>query len=472
MHKLCTALAISASALALVACTTVGPDFSAPTTPADVTYAMSGDPAALPATTQPYALWWKAFGSEEIDQVVDRSLKQNYGLAEANAALARTQALARAAQGGASPQIDYRGSTERERVNTSAFGIDGFPSPTISLYSVGTAASFDLDVFGGQRRRSEGAIARAEAAAHRRDAAYLAVSGNVVARAIDIAELRALIAASEQVVADDQRLLGLVQRAIEAGGQPQSAEVTAQAQLAEDEARLPPLRARLSAVRHGLAVLAGQSPGSFTAPNFALDAITSPGIAPVVVPSELVRRRPDILAAESELHAATADIGVATAALYPKISLGAVFDLTALSPDTLFNYDSSGWSAGPSVTGPLFHGGALRAGKRASEAARDEAMARYRGVVLNAFAQVSDLLQAASQARALVDAQGRAVDAADRRAHLSERAYENGADSLLTVIDARRQAQRARLDLVSAQAALRRNEALLFVAAAADWRSR
>lgn len=469
MPKL-TALAISISALALVACTTVGPDFSAPATPADTSYLMPGDPDAPSSTTQPYALWWKAFGSSDIDQVVDQSLKQNYGLAEADAALARTQALARATQGGGAPQIDYRGSAERERVNTSAFGIDGFPSPTISLYSVGTAASFDLDVSGGQRRRNEGASARAEAAAHRRDAAYLALSGNVVARAIDIAELRALIAASEQVVSDDQRLLALVQRAIEAGGQPQSAEVTAQAQLAEDEARLPPLRARLAAARHALAVLAGQTPSGFTAPNFSLDAIASPGVAPIAVPSELVRRRPDILAAESELHAATADIGVATAALYPKISLGAVFDLTALSPDTLFNYESSGWSAGPSMTGPLFHGGALRAGKRASEAARDEALARYHGVVLTAFAQVSDLLQAASQARALVDAQTRAVAAADRRAHLSERAYENGADSLLTVIDARRQAQRARLDLVAAQAALRRNEALLFVASAADWR--
>ena len=192
--------------------------------------------------------------------------------------------------------------------------------------------------------------------------------------------------------------------------------------------------------------------------------------AGVSLPSALVRRRPDILAAEADLHAATAAIGVAEAARYPSLSLDASFVLTALHPEDLFQYDSSGWSVGPSITAPLFNGGALEARQRAAEAAATEADAIYRQTVLAAFVQVADLMSALSTDQALLDAQTRARVVADENARLAALAYENGAGSLIQVIDAQRQSQRAQLASIEAEALLRADMAALYVATASDWR--
>lgn len=467
--------AAAAAVLAISGCVTVGPDFATPAAPGSAGYAMQGDAAAsediaLTASEEINRQWWRSFDSPSLDAVVEEALARNRTLAAADAALAGARARLSAARGGAMPQADYAASAERERVNTAAFGIEGFPSPTISLYSVGADAVFDLDVFGGQRRRIESAAARVQAQVRRTDAAYLTLSGQVVTRTIDIASLEAQAAAVERIVEDDRRVLEMIRRSIAAGGAPASAETTATAQLAEDEGRLPPLRIQLSEARHALAALVGRAPGNWTPPAVSLEALTIPDRIPVSLPSSLVRSRPDILAAEADLHAATADIGVATAALYPNISLGAAFNLASLEPETLFNYESAGWSFGPSITGPLFHGGALRAQRRGAQAAQAEAMARYEQTVLNAFVQISDLLQAVTQGQALVEAQTRAVNAAAENARLAELAYENGAGTLLQVIDAQRQSQRVRFGLIQANAELRRDIAALFVATASDWR--
>ncbi|HVY85144.1 MAG TPA: efflux transporter outer membrane subunit [Caulobacterales bacterium] len=454
------------------ACVTVGPNFTRPAAPATQSYAMAGDAApgdgvALAPAAAP-AGWWRAFGSSDLNAVVDFALANNRSLAAADASLARAQASAAVARGEAGPDVDAHANVARERINSAAFGFSGFPSPTISLYSIGASASFNLDPFGGERRRVESAEARAQAEVSRRDAAYLTLTGDVVTRAIEIASLDAQIAALSQVIDDDRRTLDMTNRAIEAGGSPRAAANTAEAQLAEDEARLPPLRARYNAARHALALLVGQAPSDWTAPHFDLASLSVPQSVPVSLPSELVRRRPDILVAEARLHAATADVGVATAAMYPRLTLSPDFTLAALEPSEVFNYTSSGWSFGPSLTAPLFHSGALRAGRNAADATRREALANYEQTVLTAFVQVADLLDAVAQDQALLAAQTHASDAAAENARLANLAYENGAGSLIQVLDAQRQAQRARLGLIDAQERLRRDIAALFVASAAD----
>jgi NodT family efflux transporter outer membrane factor (OMF) lipoprotein len=470
-----TIIAAGVSLLALTACTTVGPDFQRPADPAIAGYAAQGD-ASAPASVQlkPSAQiagqWWTSFGSADLDRLVDQALANNFTLAQADAALARANALASVARGGSAPQVDGFASGARERINTASFGIAGFPSPTINLYSIGTDVSFDLDVFGGNRRKIESAEARAEAEARRTDAAYLSLTGSVVTRAIEAASLRAQIEALDGIIADDQRTLDMIGRAIQAGGAPASASNAAEAQLAEDQAKLPPLRKRLANVSHALALLVGKAPSEWQAPVINLASLRLPEAVPVSLPSELVHKRPDILAAEADLHAATADIGVATAAFYPKLSLEGAFSFASLSTDSLFNYDSSGWSAGPSLTAPLFHGGSLKANKQAAVAAARAADASYRQTVLTAFVQVADLLQSAGQSEALIEAQSRATAAADENSRLASLAFENGAGSLLSVIDAQRQAQRARLGTIDAQAQLRADLAALYVATAADWR--
>lgn len=469
------ALLAGLSLAMLTACTTVGPDFARPAAPEQSGYAMTGDPtaspvAALGATNPEAREWWKAFNSPDLNALVDQALKGNPTLQAADAALARVAELENAQRGDSGPSAALAGNVHRERINTAGFGISGFPSPTINIFSIGTSLKYDLDLFGGERRKDETAAARTEAQRQRTDAAYLNLTGAVVSRAIELSALRAQLDALDGIIKVDNETIDMIKRGIQAGGVPASAVNAADAQLAEDQARRPAIVRKISTTRHALALLVGQAPSSWSTPDIDLASLNLPTRIPVSLPSELVRKRPDILAAEADLHAATAAIGVADAARYPSLSLDASFVLTALHPEDVFKYNSSGWSAGPSFTAPLFNGGALEARKRAAEAAAKEADANYRQTVLSAFTQVSDLLSALSTDRDLVDAQTRSRDVADENARLASLGFENGAGSLISVIDAQRQAQRARLASIDAQALTRADMAALFVATATDWR--
>ena len=208
----------------------------------------------------------------------------------------------------------------------------------------------------------------------------------------------------------------------------------------------------------------GRAPADWTAPDIDLADVVLPEEVPVRLPSELVHRRPDILAAEADLHAATAAIGVAEADMYPDISLDASFALTTLAPEDLFRYESSGWAFGPSATMPLFRGGALKARRQMAVEDAKAADAGYRQTVLKAFVQVADLFSAIAKDQSVIVAQTRASDIAEENVRLASIGYENGAQPLLTVIDAQRQAQRARLALVDAEAQLREDIVALYLA--------
>lgn len=470
------ALLAGLSLLAVSACTTVGPDFQRPAAATDAAgYAMAGDPSAasvatLASSNASAAQWWTAFNSPELNALVEQALKGNATLQAADAALVRVSELERAQRGNNGPQVNASGEAQRERINTSSFGIEGFPSPTINVFSLGTGLKYNLDLFGGERRKDETAAAQTEAQRQRTDAAYLNLTGAVVSRAIELASLRAQLDALDGIIKVDNETIAMIQRGIQAGGVPSSAVNPAEAQLAEDQARRPALQRRIATTRHALALLVGQAPSNWSAPDIDLNELTLPAAIPVNLPSELVRKRPDILAAEADLHAATAAIGVAEAARYPNVSLDASFVLTALHPEDLFKYDSSGWSVGPSITAPLFNGGSLKARQRAAEAAAKEADANYRQTVLAAFVQVSDLLSSLSTDGELLTAQTRARDVAAESARLASLGYENGAGSLIQVIDAQRQSQRTQLASIEAEALLRADMAALFVATASDWR--
>ncbi|MDB5426006.1 MAG: efflux system, outer rane lipoprotein NodT family, partial [Phenylobacterium sp.] len=419
-------LAASTFALALGACATVGPNFKTPEGPkgpAAAGYAMAGDPAApgarLTAEARVAGPWWQAFGSPELDAAVREALAANPTVAEANANLAKAQAQLAATRGAQLPQVDANGSAQRERINIQAFGFTGGPglpsfgSPTINLYSIGAAVSYDLDLFGGKRRATEADQARVERAARQADAAYLTLTGDVALQAMRIAGLRAQIAAVQGIVASDRQNIQMVRQAQAAGGEARSALSIGVGQLAEDEALLPPLQRDLAAARHQMALLAGKSPAEWTTPDFDLSKLDASAVVPVSLPSELVRRRPDILAAEAELHAATAEIGVAVANQYPNIRLSADLTQSAIKPENIFNYSSSGWNLMAGVTAPIFHGGTLRAERKAAEAEARAAMARYQQTVLRAFVQVSDVLAALGSDQAAIESLNRANAAAD-----------------------------------------------------------
>jgi NodT family efflux transporter outer membrane factor (OMF) lipoprotein len=459
---------------ALICGCAVGPNFERPAPVAVQTYGMDGETTLATVQLTPSAdlpvAWWTTFESPAIDGLVRDALANSPTLALADARLEQARAMASAARGGLAPQVNANGSAVRERINTQAFGISGFPSPTISLYSLGTTVGFDLNLFGGRQRAIEREEARTGAEQYRVDAAYLTLSGNVVLQAITISGLRSKLTLQTEIVADDRRVFDMVNRAISAGGQPPAALNTIEAQLAEDEASLPVLHQELAEAQHRLALYLGRAPAQMRPLELDLASLRAPGTIPVSLPSSLVRRRPDILAAEADLHAATADIGVETAALYPNISLQASLTQSTTNPETIFQSSSTGWSIGPTISAPIFRGGEQRSRVHRASAAQRAALAVYQQTVLESFVQVADVMQGVSNAQDLVAAQARAIEAAEANVRNRQTAYEAGADTLFSLVDARRQANRARVAAVDARVLFYQNIAALYVATAADWR--
>ncbi|HEY1447169.1 MAG TPA: efflux transporter outer membrane subunit [Caulobacteraceae bacterium] len=469
-----------AATLTLSACAAVGPNFKTPPAPTVGGYAMVGDAspagAALSPDKRAMGPWWRDLGSQRLNVVTEQALAHNQTVAEALAAVDKAREQAASVHGGMAPRVDANASVQGERINLNEFGFTGFPgianvpNPTISLLSVGATVSYDLDVFGGQRRRLETAQAMEAAAAHRADAAYLTLTGNVAMAAVRIAAIHAQIDAVHAIIADDQHNLEIVQKAQAAGGEAPAASTSRRAQIAADQALAPPLEQELAQARHNLALLVGKSPAEWSAPEFDVAEFTPPAQVPVSLPSSLVRSRPDILAAEADLHADTARIGVATANLYPDIKLAAGWAQSALTPGALFSYGASGWNIGPQLTAPLFNGGALRADKRAAEAQARASLAFYRQTVLSAFTQVSDVLTALAHDDERMAALGAAQQDADRALSDARAAYSLGGGPLAGVVEAQRQVDRARLDVVQAQAQKLMDIVELYAATATDWR--
>jgi NodT family efflux transporter outer membrane factor (OMF) lipoprotein len=245
--------------------------------------------------------------------------------------------------------------------------------------------------------------------------------------------------------------------------------LNARAQLVADQATLPPLRQLLSEARHLLATLVGEAPADFAAPDFDLDQLELPAPIPVALPSSLVHRRPDILQAEADLHAATAAIGVATARLYPDITLRPTLTQAAPTTGNLFKNAFRGYDLFGGLTAPIFHGGTLKAERRAAIEQARAANATYQDVVLKAFGQVADLLQALVHDQQAVDAQRQALAVAGSALDLSRRSFQVGNSGVLDVLDAERTHQRARSGLVEARARQFIDSARLFVATAGGW---
>jgi NodT family efflux transporter outer membrane factor (OMF) lipoprotein len=290
-------------------------------------------------------------------------------------------------------------------------------------------------------------------------------------QAMRVASLRAEIATLQQVVEEDRKLLDLIHTQQRVGAEAPSATSGGEAQLAEDEALLPPLQRDLDAARHQLALLVGKSPAEWAAPDFELAGLTPPTDVPVSLPSELVRKRPDILAAEAELHAATADVGVAVANQYPSIHLTANWTQGAIKPEDLFDYNAAGWNLLAGVAAPIFHGGTLKAQRKGAEAEARAALARYQETVIRAFVQVADTMAALATDQRQIESLQRAETASAARVRDAETAYRLGGGTLLQITDAQRQLTRARRASVQAQGQRLSDLVQLYTATAADWRT-
>lgn len=415
--------------------------------------------------------WWTGLGSPQLGEVIRIALEESPDLAEARAVLDRHQAESDAARALMSPRLGLNARTERQLFNSKGFGFSGFPSRTFSIFSLGGLVSYDPDVFGVLRGRAAEAEALADKARWEADAAALTLSANVALEAVRLAGLNAQIASAEQVIDDDRKLVDLAFKAEALGGISRSERVRIEAQLAEDEAGLPDLQRQRNESRRRLALLAGRDPSQWTPPDFQLADLSLPASIPLALPSELVRSRPDIQAAEADLRAARLAARAAEADPLPKLNLTGNRAQTANQIEDLSRSDSRGWSLSAGLTATLYDGGLSRANRRAAEAELREAEARYRRTVLAAFAQVGDILSSLQEGEAEVAARRRAVDSAGQDAEISRSGVRLGGTPLLRAIDARRELSLARRSLAAAEARRLSDAIGLFAAAGADWRS-
>lgn len=451
-------------AVTLAGCA-VGPDFKRPAAPALASYTEKPVPAETStAATQLgekqvlveglaiEAQWWRSLGSPALNELISQAFQASPTLAASRAQLRQAEELAAAQAGGTRyPQVDAGLGAQRQRMSPASQGLSG-DAREFSLYKTSLDLRYNLDLAGGNRRALEALAARADYRRFELQAAHLNLASNIALAAINRARLAAQLEASTAMVASQDEQLSLSHERVRIGQASPDETLSLQAQVEQARAELPALSKELQQSEHLLAVLAGRSPGAAVLPDFTLANFTLPAKLPLVLPSELARRRPDVQAAEALLHAANADYGVAVAKLYPQINLSANLGSQALSTGALFGGSSTVWGLISQLTQPLFNLG-LPAEKRAALAALDAAAANYQSVVLEALRQVADVLRAVEHDAQTLTALASADSAAQASLQSIERQYQLGAASYLQVLVAQDQAQKIRIRTIAAQAA-------------------
>jgi NodT family efflux transporter outer membrane factor (OMF) lipoprotein len=471
----CRRLSTVLAAVFAVAGCAVGPDFQRPAPPdvdrydqTQVVLPSAGDAQpqqTLAAGSAPAAAWWRAFESDALNETVALALQGSPTLEAAQATLAAANETLAAVRGEFFPQIDVVGSASRG----NSIGVPRAGAGSVqNLYDVGGAFGYAVDVFGGTRRRVEQQAAFVDFQRGQVGAAYLSLTGDVVTAAINAASATEELAAAQDIIAVDEHNLQLVQISVAAGKSTGTDVLAAEGQLASDRALLPPLRQQLDVARHALAVLVGRLPAQWAPPQFSFANLKLPTDLPLTLPADLVRARPDIVAAEAQLHAATAAVGVATAQLYPNLTLSGSWTTTAGGPSDLFSANSDIWSIAAGLAAPIFHGGTLRAQRRAAVDTLAAQLALYRQTVLTAFGQVADALNALEHDAEAVQAQQAALEASRASLELTQQSYEAGQASFLQILVTQRIYLQARLGIARAESQRYLDTALLYLVLGGD----
>lgn len=462
---------------AILAGCSVGPRFKAPAEPSVAGYTREiPTPKPAAANTNLDAAqslvagqavapdWWTAFDSTRLTSLVTQALNNSPTLAAAEAALRQARQIY-AAQSGSTlyPTIDGKVGASRSEVNAATFGQGRNQETLYSLYNAGIAVNYNLDLFGGNRRALEALAAQADYQKFQLAGARLTVAGNVVTTVFAQAQLVEQIAATEAILTAQENQLEIARKRFELGAAAKVDVLTLQTQVELTRAGLPPLRNKLEQADHLLAVLTGQAPGAADIPRFTLADFTLPTRLPLVVPSELVRQRPDIQASTALLHAATAEYGVAVSKLFPQIDLSAALGTQALTAGALFGVGSMIWNLAGQLAQPLFDAG-LKAGMNAAKASLQAAGANYQQTVLEALRNVADALVQLDTDAQVLQAQAAAAAAAQESLDLVEEQYLLGAASYLQLLTAQQQFQETRLGLIAAQAARLADSAALYQA--------
>jgi NodT family efflux transporter outer membrane factor (OMF) lipoprotein len=470
--------------LLLISGCAVGPDFKRPSPPPVKSYTsqpLTQAKSAEAASVHPQqfaegrdipAEWWTLFHSPHLNQLVEQALKANPSLGAAQASLRQAQENVYAAEGTFFPAVNGNVSAVHQHTNGAQFGNPSSPGSLFTLYNASVTVSYGIDIFGAARRTLESLEAQAEYQRFQLEAAYLTLTSNVVTTAVQEASLRAQIAATGEIVDIESQQLDTLQHQLSVGAVSGSSVLAQQTVLAQTRASLPVLEKQLALIRNQLAVLAGNFPSQDMGEPFDLDSLQLPQELPVSLPSRLVEQRPDIRAAEAELHAASAQIGVATASMFPQFTINGSAGSVTTTASKLLTSGTGVWSIGADLAQPLFRGGTLLHQRRAAEAAFDGAAAQYRSVVLSAFQNVANVLDALQADTAILQAQTLAAQSAADSLDMSRKQYQIGAISYVQLLNAQQTYQQTRIALVQAQATRYADTAALFQSLGGGWWNR
>jgi NodT family efflux transporter outer membrane factor (OMF) lipoprotein len=470
-------LALAAASLCSCA---VGPNFKAPQAPKVSAYLSEPLAPQTGADAQQYVSgkdipgqWWTLFHSPALDELVQQSLKSNPTLQAAQATLRQANENVAAQRGNYFPQVQasYEFSRNRDAIGTLQPTLNS-GAPIYNLHTAQVSVSYLFDIFGRNRRQVESLQALADSQRYQLEAAYLTLTANVVTAAIEEASLRAQLAATTEMINSERESARILRHQFELGSIAQTDVMAQDAAVANLEATLPPLQKQLAQQRHLLAALAGRFPSDEPAQKFELTDLALPLEVPVSVPAALVRQRPDVLSAEAQLHSASAELGVATANLFPQITLTGTNGGTSTVFSQMFAGGNTFWSVGGSLTQTLFDGGTLIHQRRAAAAALDAAGAQYRAVVLAAFQNVADTLTALQLDADAVNSNMKAVQAAADSLQATRHNVELGLASYLALLAAQQAYSQAVLNLAQAHANRYSDTAALLQALGGGWWNR
>ncbi|MBN9087826.1 MAG: efflux transporter outer membrane subunit [Reyranella sp.] len=483
--RLASLLAALLAASAFLAGCTMGPDFKAPDGPKADAYLPDGpmsfvsggiDGSEAQRIVQDLDIpgqWWGVFRSPELNGLIEQALRANPDIRAAAAALKIARENARAQRATLFPTVAANaGATSTQVPNFLSAPTADPDNFNFSLFTLGLTLTYSLDLWGANRRNIESLDALAEAQCFQLEGAYLSLAANVVAAAILEASLRAQIEATQRIIATQRDTLDILNR--QAGlGAVTGADIAAQqAALAQVEATLPPLQKALAQQRNLLAALTGRLTNEQLGERFRLADLRLPQELPLSLPSRMVEQRPDVRAAESNLHSASALVGVATANQFPNVTLNGGIATQALTVGTLFGPALPASVVGVNVAQTLLDGGALAARKRAAQAGLEQADAQYRSTVIGAFRNVADTLRALEYDALSLRAAVAAEQATATSLQIARRRLELGDTTYIFVLTAELAYQQASLARVQAQAARFTDTAALFQALGGGWWNR
>lgn len=443
----------------------VGPAYQPPATPAVADYT----PDPLPGrteessgeawTSQTFLLnseappdWWRLFGVTALNNLVERGLASNLTIKAAEASLASAHELALGARGGLLPAVDGSVGAARSRANEASIGSASI-SDLFNTFNAGVSATYTFDVLGRQRHVIEAFNAEETVAAEILRGARLAVVADIVTTSVTLASIEAQIDSTESLVKTESETLVLAQKRLNLGHASLLEVLSQQSELDRTSATLPPLRQQWRAVRNTLAVLVGEAPSQFEAPQWRLKDFRLPAELPVELPVRVLSQRPDVRASAALVRAAAERVGVATADLLPQLSVSAALGGTANHISDTLGGGFGAWSLGAGLVQPIFRGGELRHQRRSTIKLYDAAVAEYHATVLTALENVANVLTAIDEDAKLTRLAEEGMDAANRALTLAQQSFAVGGTSYLQLLLAEQEAQRAQLTEIRAQAA-------------------